>query len=154
MTLRPGATYPSLLCFQVSPCGSFSATERALKWYVSLLVPLALKYISIQLLAVSTCISFLKTLSSRACFAHSHKHTGSTWKLASLGNSYKQIPDKMGINLSSLFLKWDNSGSCDSHCVSGFLQEDQALVAHNGTLFDNMPHISCLFFPILLPSFP
>lgn len=46
----------------------------------------------------------------------------------------------MGINLSSLFLKWENSGSCDSHCVSEFLQEDQALVVHNGTLFDNMPH--------------
>ena len=57
------------------------------------------------------------------------------------------------LNLSSSFFKGDNSGSCDSHCVSEFPQKDQALMALNGTLFANMPRISYFFFPVSLPSF-
>lgn len=73
-----------------------------------------------------------------------------------LANSFKQMIDNMDVNPSSSSFKWEDSETCNLHWVPEFPQQDQPLVAHSGTLLDNILFLCFLPFftsSIALPAF-
>lgn len=66
-----------------------------------------------------------------------------------LANSFKQMIDNMDVNPSSSSFKWEDSETCNLHWVPEFPQQDQPLVAHSGTLLDNILSLFSSLFHFL-----